>query len=391
MEYKKLGEINKYVGKNINPSNVSEEVFEMYSVPSFNKNYPEIIKGEDIGSSKQLVQKDDILLCKINPRINRVWIVSQFTDNKAIASSEWIVIRNKDMCARYLMWYFRSDYFRTLMISNVTGMGGSLMRAQPKQVQEYLVPVIDYDKQIRIAKVLDKAQELIDKRKKQIEELDELVKSRFIEMFGDTMVNPKGYSIAYLEDLADIVSGITKGRKVNGKQLKEVPYMRVANVKDGYIDWSEIKTIEATNEEIQRYCLFEGDVLMTEGGDPDKLGRGAILYNPPENCIHQNHIFRVRLNKEKMNSVFFSEYLKHPFVKRYFLKCGKQTTGIASINMSQLKKSPVLVPPIKIQNQFAVFVNQVDKLKFEMQEGLVQLEDNFNSLIQKAFKGELFN
>ena len=183
-------------------------------------------------------------------------------------------------------------------------------------------------------------------------------------MFGDMLLNTKMWNKQPLESMADIVSGITKGRKIKGQSMIKVPYMAVSNVKDGYIDWTTVKTIEATEQEIEQYQLLPDDVLMTEGGDPDKLGRGAIIKETLENCIHQNHIFRVRLNESVILPVFFAEYLKHQKSKRYFIGCAKQTTGIASINMRQLKALPVLLPPLALQEQFAAFVEQVDKSKF---------------------------
>ena len=149
------------------------------------------------------------------------------------------------------------------------------------------------------------------------------------------LINPKGLPEQPLDSLADIVTGITKGRKVKTDKLYEVPYMAVSNVKDGFLDWTTVKTIMATAAEINQYRLLPGNVLMTEGGDPDKLGRGAIIHDPPKDCIHQNHIFRVRLNQNILLSVFVAQYLQQQ-AKRYFLGCAKQTTGIASINMRQL-------------------------------------------------------
>ena len=119
-------------------------------------NYPEIIKGKDIGSSKQTVEVGDVLLCKINPRINRVWYVSGYTENELIASSEWIVIRNHGIESRYLMYCLRSQYFRQLLLSNVSGVGGSLMRAQPKFVKNYPIPIAPYYVQVQIADFIDK-------------------------------------------------------------------------------------------------------------------------------------------------------------------------------------------------------------------------------------------
>ena len=122
--------------------------------------------------------------------------------------------------------------------------------------------------------------------------------------------------------------------------------MAVSNVKDGYIDWTTVETILATQSEIDQYRVLPNDMLMTEGGDPDKLGRGAIIREPLENCIHQNHIFRVRLDRNIALPEFFAEYLQHQKAKRYFWGCAKQTTGIASINMKQLRALPVLLPPV---------------------------------------------
>ena len=232
-----------------------------------------------------------------------------------------------------------------------------------KWLKEAKIYYPNSEEQSKIVLILDEISSVIEHRQRQLQKLDELVKARFIELFGDMFLNSKAWKKQALDSLADVVSGITKGRKTKEPQLIEVPYMAVSNVKDGYIDWTTVKTIQATQQEIEQYRLLPDDVLMTEGGDPDKLGRGAILKEPLQNCIHQNHIFRVRLNESLILPAFFEEYLKHQKAKRYFLGCAKQTTGIASINMQQLKALPVLLPPLELQEQFAAFVEQTDKSK----------------------------
>ena len=135
-----LQTINQYQSSSIDPSKQPETLFELYSVPSSTNDYPEIVMGCEIGSTKQAVKKDDILFCKINPRIIRVWKVSQHTENALLASSEWIIVRNSQMVSDYLMYCFSAPYFREYMLSNVSGVGGSLMRAQPKYVKTYPIP-----------------------------------------------------------------------------------------------------------------------------------------------------------------------------------------------------------------------------------------------------------
>ena len=176
-----------------------------------------------------------------------------------------------------------------------------------------------------------------------------------------------------------------KGRKTSGEELFEVPYMAVSNVKSGYIDWTTVKTIEATKSEIEQYRLQSFDVLMTEGGDPDKLGRGAIIQNPPKDCIHQNHIFRVRVDSSRLLPQYLEEYLQHPKAKKYFLSCAKQTTGIASINMTQLRNLPVLLPSLEQQKQFSAIVEQIDQHKLTIQRSLDKMETLKKALMQQYF------
>ena len=252
------------------------------------------------------------------------------------------------------------------------------------QREKLLLPSLG--EQRKIAALLDKVSDLIAKRRQQLDKLDEMVKARFVEMFGDTIYNPYNWPTQQLEEMADIVSGITKGRKTKEQDLIEVPYMAVSNVKDGYIDWTTVKTILATQSEVEQYRLLPDDILMTEGGDPDKLGRGAIIQTPPENCIHQNHIFRVRLNEKLLLPCYFAEFLKHQKAKQYFLRCAKQTTGIASINMRQLKGLTTLVPPLELQNQFATFVEHTEKTKTTISRSLEKLETLKKALMQMYFK-----
>ena len=272
------------------------------------------------------------------------------------------VLDEKQLRIRYFMYYLKSQNFKEQLFRQITG--SAQLNYGPSHLKKMIIPLISLGKQDEIVACMDKVQNIIDMRQQELVYLDDLIKARFVEMFGDMYLNSKGWSEAKLESMADVVSGITKGRKTKSEDLTEVPYMAVSNVKDGYIDWTTVKTIEATQQEIEQYRLLADDVLMTEGGDPDKVGRGAIIKEPLENCIHQNHIFRVRLDESVMLPEFFAEYLQHQRSKRYFLGCAKQTTGIASINMTQLRALPVLMPPLSKQEEFVLFKAQVNKSKF---------------------------
>lgn len=300
--------------------------------------------------------------------------------NNAYAVSHLACVYPTKCDSSFLSYYFKYNQPNRL-IKDESYPSISLI-----DIENIEIPLPPLDEQKRIAEELDKISGLIAKRKNQLEKLDLLVKAKFVEMFGDPVTNPMGWKEEKLGYISHVISGITKGRKTKEQELMEVPYMAVSNVKSGYIDTTNIKTILATKSEIQQYKLLEDDILMTEGGDPDKLGRGAIIKYPPLNCIHQNHIYRVRLDRKYVLPEYFSEYLQQPKSKQYCLWCAKQTTGIASINMTQLKGLPVVIPSINLQNQFAEYVTKVLQTKIKLQHGLEQLETLYKARMQEYFE-----
>jgi restriction endonuclease S subunit len=177
------------------------------------------------------------------------------------------------------------------------------------------------------------------------------------------LLGRENYPIVPLEELCDLCSGITKGRKIDSTVTVEVPYVAVANVQDGSLKLDNVKTIEATPEEINRYRLLPGDLLLTEGGDPDKLGRGAIWNGEISSCIHQNHIFRARKASQHVDMEYLAHLVSSPYGKRYFLRQSKQTTGIASINMGQLKRFPVPLPPLEEQRRIAAILDKASSIQ----------------------------
>jgi type I restriction enzyme S subunit len=152
-----------------------------------------------------------------------------------------------------------------------------------------------------------------------------------------------------LSEVADVAGGVTLGRTVPDGASVELPYLRVANVQDGYIDTSEMKTVRVLKSEVRRFALQRGDVLLTEGGDFDKLGRGAVWDGRLDPCLHQNHVFRVRCNPGVLLPEYLATYLASQYGRRYFLSIAKQTTNLATISSSDLKAAPVPLRPLSEQ------------------------------------------
>lgn len=160
---------------------------------------------------------------------------------------------------------------------------------------------------------------------------------------------PVEWEVVRLGSVAEIGSGVTLGRSVSGTDTIELPYLRVANVQDGYVDLSEIKTVRIFKHEMARFLLESGDVLMNEGGDYDKLGRGTVWKGQISPCLHQNHVFRVRAKRAKLLPDFLALVSASPYGKQFFVLSSKQSTNLASINSTQLKAFPIPLPPIQEQ------------------------------------------
>jgi type I restriction enzyme S subunit len=251
------------------------------------------------------------------------------------------------------------------------------------------IPLPPLPEQKRIAAILEKADALRQKNKQLLAAYDELLQATFLDMFGDPVTNPKGWKKKTLSDVSEVVSGVTKGRKIDKEKVVILPYIRVANVQDGHLVLNEIKAIEALPSDLEKYRLLPGDILLTEGGDPDKLGRGAVWRGEIEDCIHQNHIFRVRISDKNLKEAYLSALIGSSYGKSYFLKAAKQTTGIASINATQLRNFPVIMAPFQLQEKFEIAIANIEVQKAILKQSIQDSEDLFNGLVQKAFNGEL--
>lgn len=282
-------------------------------------------------------------------------------------------------------------YQLTNVIDRIASKGKDAMikNVSVTDLKKIEVDVPDLSTQNKIVAILDKSTALVQKREGTITLLDELLRAKFLKMFGDLVINSADNSIQ-LSEIATITSGITKGRKTKQSIVANVPYLRVANSQDGYFNLDEIKTIDVTQSEIDKYNLRKLDLLITEGGDPDKLGRGAVWEVENSNYIFQNHLYRIRINELEEHSVFWLSYLISSYYgKYYFLKEAKQTSGIATVNKSQVSKFPIPIVPKERQFQFEAFYHKIQDQKEALNQSLIELDNLYNSILQRAFNGRL--
>ena len=354
---KSVAEINKYVGSSVNPMTTPDQIYELYSVPSFESGSPEIVSGADIGSTKVVVEDGDILICKINPRINRVWVVHHNTEYPLLASSEWIVVRNATMNSDYLKWYFSSPIFHTLLTSQVTGIGGSLTRAQPKQVAKYPVPIPSRDEQDYVANILTCIDNLIRKYQQCIISIDQLVKSRFIELFGDPKQNPKGYPVKEFDEISVL---ITDGEHATPRRTDKGIYLLSArNILNHALQLDDVDYIdeEEYTRIARRVVPQAGDVLISCYGS---IGRCCVV---PEELRFQmvRSAALIRFD-DTINPVFAEWLITSDELQRQISMSATQSSQ-ANLFQSKIRNMRGYVPPMELQEQFAAFVEQTDKSK----------------------------
>lgn len=329
-------------------------------------------------------QEGDVLFAKITPCMEngKAAIARNLVNQHGYGSTEFHVIRPSALVlAEWIFAIIRTAEFRRAAASSFQGAVGQ-QRVTASFLESFRIPLPPLSEQQRIVEILKEAEEIRSLRAEADAKTAELIPAMFYSHF----VNGQNHDFEPLHMVAEVVSGVAIGRKTKGMTV-EVPYLRVANVQAGFVDLSEIKTTTATNEEIVQFGLKIGDVLLTEGGDFDKLGRGCLWEGQVEPCIHQNHVFRVRPIPGKLNSSFFAHYLQSANVKHYFLRCAKKTTNLASINLTQLKALPVPNISIEDQERFELQIKAASECSTQGSEKTFMALTR--SLSANAFSGQL--
>jgi len=279
-------------------------------------------------------------------------------------------------------------------MKTVKGVGGSLLRASPAQVAEIEIPIPPLDDQIRIAHLLGKEEGLIAQRKQHLQQLDDLLKSVFLDMFGPTNPDHANWPLVEIRDLAAKHKGAMRTGPFGSNLLHseftpegDVAVLGIDNAVQNRFAWGERRFI--SNEkylELQSYRIFPGDVIVTIMGT---IGRSAVIPEDIPVAINTKHLAAITLNQEVANPLFLS-YSIHssPFVLKQF--ASKNRGAIMSgLNLGIIKETKIKRPPIGLQNRFAEIHSHVDLLKSRYQQSLNDLEALYGALSQKAFKGEL--
>ena len=316
-----------------------------------------------------------------NPsRINVGSVDWQRYENRVIVSPLYNVFKvSPELENQYLYYFLKSDIGHTLITSKAEGSVRDNLKIT--MLAEFSIPLPPLEEQKHIAAVLDKCSALIAKCKLMLEKYDTLIKSRFIEMFGDPIQNPMGWEKNELGNMCkEVRYGTSKPATENGKYT----YLRMNNITfEGELDLANTKTIDISDEELPKCSVQKGDILFNRTNSIELCGK-TCLYKLDETMVIAGYIIRVRVN-EKLNPQYVSTFFNTKSIKKLLREMAKGAVNQANINAQEMQSIQIPVPPIALQNEYDGFVQQIDKSKFAVQKSLEKAETLYKSLMQEYF------
>lgn len=363
----------------------------------------------DDGDNRKLVRVGDFA---INSRSDRRGSCGISPYDGSVSLINTILVPRKKMHPGYYDWLFHTTLFADEFNKWGHGIVDDLWTTRWQEMKRILVPVPPYETQSAIASYLDaqcaKIDEIIAQAKASIEDykqwkasiiyeavtkgLDPNVemKDSGIEWVGNV---PAHWRVTKIKNFVSLRSGITLGKQYPpDAQLVSRPYLRVANVKAEHVDLQDVATIMVTIEEAEKYALKPGELLMTEGGDRDKLGRGTIWHGEIPGCLHQNHVFAVQVDEKYMLTKFLDYLTASPVGREYFDLTAKKTTNLASTNATTILQFSVPIPPLTEQEKIITILDRntatINEVIAEKETLVSDLESYKKSLIYEVVTGK---
>ena len=379
-----LGEVSKFInGRAFKPSEWEEKGKLIIRIQDLTGSINDPHYTTNNYDSKYLVKKGDLLISWSATLDAYIWEREDAWLNQHIFK----VDENAEVIEKKFLYYLVRKKIDS--IKRFTH-GSTMKHITKKNFDSTKIQLPPLSTQKKIADMLEKAEKLKMWRAEADKLTDEFLKSTFVEMFGDPVKNPIGWKIIKLGEIGAVNSGLTLNGKRRENKNNLFPYLRVANVFRNKVDLSEIKKIHVSDNEIERFLLKKNDVLIVEGhGNIEEIGRTAVWKGEISNCVHQNHIIRARLDEKKIISEFLSYFLNMYGNHGYFSSKSNTTSGLNTINTNKIRNANVPLPPLPLQQKFAAIVQQVEQMRQYQQESKAHIDDLFNALMQKAFKGEL--
>lgn len=402
----KLAEFIVKGGGTIDPSKYSNETFDLYSIPSYSEGRPEIKLGSEIGSTKKIVKENDILLSRIVPHIQRSWVVTKGHKRRQIGSSEWIIFRGRTFLPHYMRYFLLSYDFHRKLMTTISGVGGSLTRANPNQVAFFEIPIPPLPEQHRI---VAKIEELFSDLDKGIESLktaqEQLIVYRQAVLkcaFEGKLTNenvkdgelPEGWEVKKVSEIGNIFGGFAF-KSTDFLENGRYQVLRIGNIRPGKIRLNENPVyLDEINEQITDKALLKiNDVIITQTGTKAKRDYGYTVVVNKENLLLNQRIASIRCYENCLPKYLlyytWTKKFKDQFFDNETGNVGQGNVGMKAITDTLILVPSTLTEQAKIVTEIESRLSVCDKIEESITQSLQQAEALRQSILKKAFEGKL--
>lgn len=383
MEYKKINELTAVVTGGT-PSTRKNEYWDNGDIPwlqsgccqncDVDSTEKYITKEGYNNSSTHMMPADTVMIALTGATAGKVgYLKFEACGNQSITG----ILPCESLNQRYLFFYLLSQREKIL----ADCVGGAQAHISQSYVKNMTIPILAIKEQEQIVGELTKLSNIVSLRQEEIQQLDALIKARFVEMFGDPIQNPKGWEVV---TIGDIVTEVRYGTSKPAVEGGKYPYLRMNNLTaDGHLDLNDLKYIDIPDDEIEKCVVRKGDVLFNRTNSIELVGKTAV-FDLPEDMIIAGYIIRVRLT-EKMLPEVLSQYMNLEALKGILRGMAKGAVNQANINAQELQSIKVYIPEMELQKQFVKMKEQIYKSKVAVQKALDETQILFDSLMQKYF------
>ena len=342
-------------------------------------------KIEYIKDTKKLKKcnYDDILIGRYGASIGKILSGLSGAYNVAIVKT---IPDPKRLCKPYLKYLLEGIPFQTF-IKNV-GVRAAQAGFNKGELEGFRIPLPPLETQKKIAAILDKADKLRQNDKKILEKYDQLAQSVFLEMFGDQRNDFRGFTKIQLKDI--IIDGPQNGLyKPANSYGKGTPIIRIDTFNNSIVNISNLKRVDLDKDEISSYEIKEGEFLINRVNSMSHLGKCGLVPEVNERTVFESNMMRLRFNLETVTNTYMLYILSSRYIKNQIIKCSKNAVNQSSINQTDVNSFVIPLPPIELQNKFGILIKNLNLQKLFTNESIKRSEDLFQSLLQRAFRGEL--
>jgi len=383
-----IGKGKSFYGSGVKVANIGD----LYKTPTFSPIKYSLLECNQKEIEKYRLNRGDLLFVRSSLKREGVAYCSAYESDETCLFSSFMIRVSSDQSkvfSPFLSYQLRSPRGRAeLLARSNTSTITNISQDGLKSVQVWLPPL---ETQRRIVGLLDRAQGLIDKRKKQITLMDTLTQSLFYTMFGDPVTNPMGWGKSeFGNHIESILGGTSVGGNVQELKNGEYAVLKISAVTSGAFLASEYKVVQESDLPDEFIHPRMGDLLFSRANTRELVGAVCIVDSDYTNLFLPDKLWKIKLRENSLTTYFVKFLLSHDGFRESLRKVATGTSGsMLNISKAKLKKIIVLTPPLALQTQFADRVQKIEAQKEAMTASLKELENNFNSLMQRAFKGEL--